>query len=585
MIIGIDLGTTNSLVCAWVNGKAVLIPNEFGDVVTPSVVSVDNDSIVVGKIAKQRLVSHPEETIASFKRFMGTNRKIKLGKYVFTPSELSSFVIKSLISDAENFLHTKVEEIIVSVPAYFNNRQRNATKLAGQLAGVKIERIINEPTAAALSRRKDESDDKTILVFDFGGGTLDVSIVEMFENIVEISAISGNNHLGGDDINKALLHNFMNEFNIPYLNEQQKAIVIRRIEHMKRKLEERAVQEIITIEDQEYLYTLDNKKIIESCGAIFQGIRTPINKALIAHDSTLEEIDEIMMVGGSSKMKIIQEYLKHVTNKEVVVGEDSDYRIALGCGVIAGIKMREESIKDIVLTDVCPFSLGVDTYNEGNPEKPFFSPIIERNSVLPTSKESRFYTVKDNQKAVLVEVYQGEQVYAKDNELLGEIECAIPSNKVGKESIDVRFSYDINGILEIDVTVVSTQKKYHKLIIDSEIELTSQEIEERIQGLSKLKTHPKEQQENRLLLARAERLYQEVATSDKMAIQYSIEYFWKILQTQELRKIERKRKLLSAFYDTLEKSIETYGLDNTFSIDECLEKIINDLDAEDEVIN
>lgn len=403
MILGIDLGTTNSLGCIWKDGKAILIPNSFGEYLTPSVVGVDdNNQIIVGKVAKERLITAPDKTIAHFKRYMGSSKKLKIANQKYTAEELSSFVLKKIIEDAEIYTKEKVDEIIVSVPAYFNDDQRWATKAAGHLAGVHIERIINEPSAAALAFHQSKNEDSVYMVVDFGGGTLDISIVDSFDNIIEIISVAGDNQLGGDDFNilivdEVLSKNHLLENNI---SDSDKELLSLEAERCKRALDNLDEFEMkVNINNQDYSYVMTYDHFFELSKFILLRITTPIEKALNDSRNKIDDIDQVILVGGSCKMRIVQDYISHMIKKEINVDVNPDTTIALGCGIVAGIKGRKEEIKDVLLTDICPFTLGTEVIGG------IFSPIIERNSILPCSKEEEYRTIKLGQKSVDISVY------------------------------------------------------------------------------------------------------------------------------------------------------------------------------------
>ena len=495
-IIGIDLGTTNSLACVFRNGKSELIPNAHGEYLTPSCIGIDDDGekILIGKIAKDRLISHPSLTTSSFKRFMGTDKEITIGNKTFTAPELSSFVIRWLKEDAESYLGEVVTEAVISVPAYFDDNGRNATKLAGEIAGLKVERIINEPSAAALAYKSDFSEDATFLVVDLGGGTLDVSVVDTFENIIEITSVSGDNHLGGDDFNEKIAEYFCKSNNLDFrgLSSDAKAIIIKQAEMCKIALN--TTEPVImaaTVDGENYVTPIDNKKLVEICAELFKRIERPIAHAL--HDSslTVADIDYVVMVGGSSKMITVKKYIEHLMGSEMKSSIDPDKVVAIGAGIVSGIKSRQEEIKDIILTDICPFTLGTSIINKAKEEDPLFSPIIERNSTLPASRMKTYYTAGNNQTEMRFEILQGESMYCRDNISLGAVEIKVPKGPAGKESADVRFTYDINGILEVDIKCNSTGELTKKVIINKNITLTEDEIKAKCADLEKIKILPR----------------------------------------------------------------------------------------------
>ena len=556
-IVGIDLGTTNSLVCVYRGGKSELIPNSFGEFLTPSCVGLDDDGeqVLVGKIAKDRLVSHPDFTVSSFKRFMGTDKKLIVGERVFTAPELSSFVIRQLKEDAEAYLGEPVEEAVISVPAYFDDNGRNATKMAGELAGLRVERIINEPSAAALAYRKDDDEDATFLVCDLGGGTFDVSVVDAFDNIIEIAAVAGDNHLGGDDWNVAIAQYFCDENGIKVedLSPETKAIILKQAEMCKIALNSsEPIIMSVSIGPDSYMASLTSKKLVEISASLFKRIEEPIRRALHDASMTVMDIDYIVMVGGSSKMLTVSKYIEQLVGREMKSDIDPDKVVGIGAGVVAGIKSRDEDIKDTILTDVCPFTLGTNVINYAKHDDPLFSPIIERNSVLPTSHMERYYTVNDNQDKMVFKIYQGENMYCRDNTLLGDIEIKVPKNKAGEECCEVRFTYDINGILEVDVKCVSTGETKNKVILNKNIKLTDEEIALKQAELQKLKILPRDEEENKAIIARAERLYEEAFGEFRDIIGANTMNFLEILSKQDSKKIRRAKTQFVKFLDMVE---------------------------------
>lgn len=554
-IIGIDLGTTNSLASVWRNGRCELIPNSFGEFLTPSVVGFDDeDNVIIGKIAKQRLVSHPDLTAASFKCFMGTKQEISLGRKVFTPPELSSFILRQLKEDAELYLGEPVEEAVISVPAYFDDNGRSATKLAGELAGIKVERIINEPSAAALAYKQGTDDEDMFLIFDFGGGTLDISIVDIFDSVIEIIAVAGDNHLGGDDFNRAIAEYFCkeNQLNYSALPSEVKAIVLKQAELCKIALSTQPeAAMVLNYNNHVYTLALDNQKLLTVTADLFERIEKPIVKAL--HDASVSanEISEVILIGGSSHMLLVQKYLENLFDTQINVTISPDTAVALGVGIASGIKVRNEEIKDMVLTDICPFSLGISTTNKDDFSAPFFTPIIERNTTLPASIVKRFYTSHDDQRTISIGIAQGEKMYFKQNLFLDEIELSVTPAPEGERSVDVRFSYDINGILQVDVTNNETGKIISKTIVNNN-RLSENEVKSKLEQLEKLKIHPRDLDKNKLLIARAESLYEESIGDLREIIRLQLERFNNALSIQDTRKIRKTTESFSRFLDSIE---------------------------------
>ena len=486
-IVGIDLGTTNSLVSVFKDGEAVIIKNAFNETLTPSIVSRDeNGEIYVGKIAKERQITNPNDTISLFKRSMGTKKEYKLGEKTFLPEELSSLVIRSLKADAEAYLNEEVTEAIISVPAYFNDTQRRATKRAGELAGIKVERIINEPTAAAIAYGLHEKNSNTkFLVFDLGGGTFDVSVLELYKNIMEVRAVAGDNYLGGEDFTKILMDMVANKKNLDLdaLDEKSYNMFRKQAEIVKRSFSDnKEVEFNCLINDEEIKCDITLSEYEKSCELLLAKLRKPIERALSDAAIKLKEIDTIVLVGGGTKLPIIRSFVSKLFGRLPATNINPDEVVAIGAGIQSAMKMRNEAIKEIVLTDVCPYTLGTNTSVEkpgGYFESGHFFPIIERNTIIPVSRVERLYTIKENQKKISVEILQGESRRASENILLGELSVSIPPSPKGEQAIDVRYTYDINGILEVEVTVVSTGDKKKVVIEKNPGHMSKEEIASR----------------------------------------------------------------------------------------------------------
>ncbi|MEE1087025.1 MAG: Hsp70 family protein [Schaedlerella sp.] len=569
-IIGIDLGTTNSLVCVYRNGGAELIPNKFGSYLTPSAVSVLEDgSVLVGEPAKERKTTHPETTATSFKKDMGSKTTYKLGKREFLPEELSSFIISSLVEDAKNYLNEEIEEAVISVPAYFHDKQRAATKRAGKLANINVERILNEPSAAALASYKDQTEMKKFLVFDFGGGTLDVSIVACMETLVEILSVSGNNRLGGDDFDTLMAEHFLKEHGLSKttVSNQDYAILVKKAELCKRKLsssDSSCMQS--TINGQTYKSEYDMKRLMEEGKDILQNIRKVISSALKDAGTKASEIQEIVMVGGSSKMPLIQSYIRHLFHRQPAIRTNCDEMIALGLGIFCGIKEKREAMSEYVLMDICPFSLGTGVNNPADPSRTFMSIIIPRNNVLPCSIEKEFITSSDMQKLIHFDIRQGENLYAKENLLLGEMNVDVTPLPIGQEKVYARFTYDINGILMVDIRVKSTGKIYQKVLSEK---LSDKELAKRCKELEKLKVNPEDLSENRLVLDKLEALYSEISPNKKDYIKTLIKEFVETLSSNSPSRILNCRNTILAQLPKLETAdpldeFDNFGFDDSW---------------------
>lgn len=562
-IIGIDLGTTNSLAAVWQDGKSNLIPNAFGEYLTPSVVSVDeNGTVYVGKTAKERLASHPQETAGVFKRFMGTARKYRLGKNTYLPEELSAFVLKKLKEDAERYLGEPVEEAIISVPAYFNDMARNATKRAGIIAGLKVERIINEPSAAALARQNlNQEEDATVLVFDFGGGTLDVSLVECFDNVIEILAVSGDNQLGGQDFDDMIAAHFIRELQLDraVLEPETKALIRKSAEQCKRNLTEyKTAEMVVNCPEVNGKLEISRKDVVSVCATLFERMGKPVSKVLMDAKISTDEITQIVLVGGSCKMPIVKRYLEHILKRKDMQTVNPDYMIALGCGVCAGIKERDEDIKDMLLTDICPFSLGVNVVNQENPHKELMSFMIKRNSPLPISREGVYVNARDNQTNIRFGIYQGEAMYIQDNTLLGELELKIPPRPEGEVKCFVRFTYDINGILEVNVNIPITGEQKSLVIVNKELGMTQEQVDIKLKEFEKIKVNPANEEENQYVLEWGSRLFMQTNSEEmRNEIVKKMQYFEHIM-AHDIYHLPKVRKYTMVFLAYIEGILNRY---------------------------
>lgn len=561
MLIGIDLGTTNSLAACFRNGKAEIIPNRLGSHLTPSVVSVTpGGTVFVGETAKERAVLHPLESASVFKRSMGTDREYELGGRKLRAEELSSLVLRSLKEDAESFLGEEVTEAIVSVPAYFNDMQRKATKRAGELAGLKVSRIINEPTAAAIAYGMAEQEDARYLVFDLGGGTFDVSILELFGSIMEVHAIAGDNFLGGEDFTTLILNLFLertgidrDQLDLSTMGQLRKAA--EKCKCVFSEGDEACM--CCTVGNRPYIMHLTLGEYEQACEPLLQKLRRPIERSLRDANVTLDDIDQIVLVGGATKLPVVRRFVRKLFNRAPCVRINPDEAVALGAALQCGMKARDKEIKEVVLTDVCPFTLGTEVLVDNGvfEEDGHYLPIIERNTVIPVSRTQTVYTAQDNQTRVNVKVLQGESRVAQNNLLLGEISIAVPPGPKGRESIDITYTYDVNSLLEVDVLVRSTGKR-RKLLIQSGVnKLSDEEATARMEQLQYLKQNPREEEANRLILLRGERLYEEATSDQRVAIDRAMMDFERALKKQDRIEIEKARKRLSEFLSEAERNL------------------------------
>lgn len=559
MIIGIDLGTTNSLAAYFTEDGPKIIPNRLGKNLTPSVVSVDeNEQIYVGETAMERMLLYPTTSASVFKRDMGTDKKFNLGNKTFTAEELSSFILRSLKEDAEAFLGQEVTEAVISVPAYFNDARRKATKRAGELAGLKVERIISEPTAAAIAYGLyQENKDTRFLVFDLGGGTFDVSILELFQNILEVHAVAGDNFLGGEDFTELLMDVFLGEKGLKAeeLDSKTLAHIKKQAELCKKSfLSEKAPTMTCKINGELMELTVDLDKFEKQCEKLLERIRQPIKRSLTDANVKVSDIDQVVMVGGATRLPIIYRFVSKLFKTFPNTSVNPDEAVALGAAIQGAMKERNTAIKEVILTDVCPFTLGTEVVKEieeNRYESGYFCPIIERNTVIPASRTERLYTVRDNQTKISIKVLQGESRFSSNNLSLGELEIEVPKARGGEEAVDVTYTYDINSILEVQVKVISNGESKKTIIKGQNIDMTDEEIEKRMEELSYLKIHPREQEANKLLLLKAERLYEESIGDLRRKLELELMKFDSVLNSRNKIKIEDASKRLQRIIEEI----------------------------------
>jgi molecular chaperone HscC len=564
MILGIDLGTTNSAVSIWRDGRAELIPNSLGYALTPSAVSVDeHGQILVGLSARERQSTHPQHTATAFKRYMGTRKMIQLGEREFLPEELSALVLGSLKADAEAFLGQTVDQAVITVPAYFNDKQRKATRRAGELAGFKVERLLNEPTAAALAYGIHElGREARFLVFDLGGGTFDVSVLDLFEGVIEVRASTGDNHLGGEDFNELLVDSMYKAFAKQWkqMERPRSGLLYERMrieaERVRRELSssDSATMKVIW-SDQQFEHAVDTEQFEKLAEPLLQRLRTPVMQALKDGNIRAEQLDAIVMVGGATRMPIVKRAVTKMFGRFPETRLHPDEAIALGAAVQAGLKSRDAALKEIVLTDVCPYTLGIaisERLPGGDMRHGIFAPIIERNTLVPASRAKPFSTMQDGQAAIQVQVYQGEARHIGDNIHLGNLEVPVPRKPAGHVTIECRFSYDINGLLEVDVKVNDTGEQFQLVILDDKDSIAPKELEQRRQALQKLKIHPREQEANRAALSRGERCYEQALSNQREIIGQWISQFENVLAGQNSREINPAREAFLKALDSVE---------------------------------
>ena len=590
-MIGIDLGTTNSL-ATYIddNGKIEFIKNEYGNILIPSVVGIDeNDDIIVGELAKERRMMNAGETASNFKRRMGTDAKIKVKNRTFDAQMLSSFVLKHLKENAEKQLNEKINRAIISVPAYFNDKQRRDTKMAAELAGLTVERLINEPTAAALSLGSNIlNQNLKFIVLDLGGGTFDVTLLETFEDIMEVLSISGDTMLGGEDFTTKICEIFLKniKLSIADLSRDERTKLYTKADRAKKLISLKNVEIEMEIKGKKYKSEITQENFRETVKPLLVKMKVAIDKALQDGNTDAREIEKVILVGGAVKLGIIEEFVEKYfhkmrgekiyfnnddfieNNKLVSIAADPDTVVAYGVGIAVGMKERNKVFKERILTDVCPFTLGTEIVGRR------FAPIIPRNTTVPTSRSEYFYTIEDYQSQVTVGIYQGESLNIDDNLFLGEFLLDVPQNLAGKEAINVRFTYDINGILEVEAKVVSTGVKKSKLIINGD--LSEEEKNEKIKMLEEIKIQSENKNKDKLLLERANRIYAEIVNTEiRNHISGYLKNYQMVVATGDRIRIQKAKESFSQFLDKIDPEI------NDMNIEDILKDFEDETEEED----
>jgi molecular chaperone HscC len=569
-IIGIDLGTTFSLVSVLEDDRPVVLPNALGERLTASAVSVAEDGkVLVGAPARARATTHPLQTVLSFKRDMGTDKIFTLGKHKFRPPELSALVLASLRRDAEAALGQPIREAVITVPAYFGDAQRQATRDAGAIAGLHVERIINEPTAAALSYGLHQRHrELRAVVLDLGGGTFDVTVLEILEGVIEIQSSAGDIRLGGDDFDDILT-----EYCADHLARQRKLNVRTQPQGMARLREaaEQARRRLSTMEQTRLALPalpVDGNRSIDFelplhrteaetlFAPLLARMQAPILRALADARVRPEQIEEVLLVGGATRMPCVARLATQLFGRLPLRSLPPDESIALGAAVQAGLKGGHAAVADMVVTDVAPFTLGIAVSSRfGSRHMPgIYYPLLERGTVIPASRIERFFAVDPNQTAINIEVYQGEHSLCKDNQKLGQytIQDLEPTQE-GPRPVDVRFSYDLNGILEVEMSVVGTDRTETLLIERTPGRLSRDEVHAARKAMERLKLHPRETLPAVTLLTRAEALFVEVTGLARQELGTAIAQFRLMLEVQDPAKIEAARQMLSAMVQALRR--------------------------------
>ncbi|WP_447771442.1 Hsp70 family protein [Aeromonas veronii] len=548
--IGIDLGTTNSAIAVWREGQAQLIPNAHGEDLTPSIVSIGEDNtLLVGQAAATRLLTDPANTASHFKRFLGSERRYRLGKEQYTPTELCALVLGSLKSDAEAWLGHPVREVVISVPAYFGDQQRKQVRLAAELAGLDAVRLINEPTAAAMAYSLHEQHSRRFLVFDLGGGTFDVTVVEYQDGIMEVRASAGDNRLGGEDFTQDLVDAVLGRLNTDRgeLTLSQLGQVYLSCERAKRHRSGSGLDVELGAEWNRK-FSLSESELTEIWRDTLTRLRKPLSQALSDARLRPDEVDELIFVGGASRQSEVQQMAVRLLGRFGRHELDPDRVVAMGAAIQAACRLRDSAVEELIMTDVCPFTLGI-AVSQGD-QHGIFSPILERNTVVPASRVERYRSGHEQQSAVCISIYQGERFWVRDNLHVDDLEIPLPTGK-GIQEVDVRFSYDINGMLEVDVTLVNSGEQFQKVIDRSPTGVTEEGKHESRERLARLKKHPRDALPNLTLSERLQQLYEESIGDERRQIEQWLLQFERVLASQDPQQIRSFREEMNALLKQL----------------------------------
>ncbi|HOB37033.1 MAG TPA: molecular chaperone DnaK [Candidatus Avimonas sp.] len=560
-IIGIDLGTTNSCVAVMEGGEPVVIPNSEGSRTTPSVVAFKKDGErIVGRVAKQQAVSNPERTIVSIKREMGTGHTVTIDGKNFTPQEISAMILAKLKADAEAYLGEPVTEAVITVPAYFTDSQRQATKDAGKIAGLEVKRIINEPTAAALAYGIDKGQEQKVMVYDLGGGTFDVSIIEMGDGVQEVLATAGNNRLGGDDFDQKIIDWMVSEFKKDTgIDLSTDKMALQRLkeaaEKAKIELSASTTSNInlpfITADasgPKHLDMTLTRAKFNEMTASLVEATMGPVRQALSDSGLSKDDIDKVLLVGGSTRIPAVQEAIKDFMGKEPFKGINPDECVAMGAAIQAGVLAGD--VKGLLLLDVTPLSLGVETLGG------IMTKIIERNTTIPTKKSQIFSTAADNQPSVEIHVLQGEREFAKDNKTLGRFHLdGIPPAPRGVPQIEVTFDIDANGIVNVSAKDLATGRE-QKVTITSSTNMSKEDIERAVKEAQQYAEEDKKRRENveirntaDQMVYQSEKIIREMGdkmeSADKDELNSKLEALREALKGEDIEDIKTKQQELT----------------------------------------
>ena len=576
MILGIDLGTTNSLAAVYKDNKPVIIESRVGRRQIPSVVSVDENGIFyAGDVAKERMETYPGHTVSAFKRDMGTDKLFQIGEKELKAEELSAVVLRNIKEDAEHFLGETIEEAVISVPAFFSNPQRKAVLRAGELAGFKVRQIINEPTAAAVaysvnkSKNKEESEEenytaedesveneeeKVLMVLDLGGGTFDISIIEVSGNIIEVVSVCGDNHLGGEDFTKILLELFLetNRINVS-LSEKEKKVLWRQAENAKKMISSDHTGKMnCIIGGKKYYYEITEHEYERACFGLLEKMRKLSVQAVKDSGYRPEDISEILMTGGGMRLSVVWKMIQKMSGKRITYDINFDEAVVVGAAFQGCLLEKDKMVKDIIMTDICPYELfdkivnltSYDTYIEK-------TILLQRNTTIPAKRKIEMVTEHIGRR-LHMQLYQSTGKYIDKETELGEILFIAPDTESGSVHYDYTIICDVNGIVKVELYIHENGYKKELILLNENCELTMEQAKERMEKLDYLKASPLEEEENKLVYARAERLYEEASAYERKIINEYMVKFESAIKNYDEEKISDTRKQLEKLLNKLE---------------------------------
>ncbi len=572
--IGIDLGTTNSLVAVLTGDGPQVLPNALGNVLTPSVVALDEEGdLIVGDLAREIAIKHPDRAAARFKAHMGTDYTYQVGGNGYSPVALSALVLKQLKRDAEARLSEDVTKAVITVPAYFNDKQRASTRQAAELAGLEVLRLINEPTAAAIAHGlHNAGEDATLIVLDLGGGTFDVTLLELFEGIVEVKGSAGDNRLGGEDFTDAVLKWALRDLGHEFEDTRDRfpeifARLRKACEVAKRQLAEGhaamiPVPQMGRTDDwvPGGTRSITREKFDQITNSLMDRTREPILRVLRDADTDLDELEGVILVGGASRTRSLHVVAESLLDQAPDFSRDPDTIVAEGAAIQAGLILGNEGLEDLVVTDVTSFSLGVNISREvaGRMRSGYFSTVVPRGTTLPCSRVETYWTISPQQKVIKFDIYQGESRRVEENELIGKLEIKNLPEREHNQEVKVRFTQDLNGLLQVESWLLDQKSeqlgKVHQLVLQRGASmLEGSQLRAALERMESLKVHPKDYLQNRYLLTRAENLVKELMGEERAALEKYIDHFEGALEKQDPEIIEQAKAALESVLKRLEQ--------------------------------